>query len=291
MIADGCHRQMDPWLTHEVCVHRVLQETPGVATYEIAFTDSAVAACFRFLPGQFNMLYVPGVGESAISISSSAEDPHLLKHTIREVGGVTQSIANGGRGMKLGLRGPFGSSWPIETCFESGQALARDIIIVAGGIGLAPLRSVIYALCNHRHRVGRILLMVGARSPVDLLYQQEYQDWKRQGVEVQTTVDRATDDWRGSVGVVTSLMNQAKLDNPQQTIVMTCGPEVMMRYVAQAAQQRKIPASNIWLTLERNMNCAVGLCGHCQLGPEFLCKDGPVLPYPRVAHWLKVQGL
>jgi NAD(P)H-flavin reductase len=237
------------------------------------------------------MLYVPGVGEAAISISSSADAPSLLKHTIREVGGVTQSIAHGGRGMKLGLRGPFGSSWPIETCLESGHSTGRDIILAAGGIGLAPLRSVIYALISQRHRVGRIILMVGARSPFDLLYQQEYLEWKNDEVEIQATVDRGTDDWPGNVGVVTTLMHRVRLANPQQAIVLTCGPEVMMRYVAQAALQRKIPATNIWLTLERNMNCAVGLCGHCQLGPEFLCKDGPVLPYPRVAPWLKVQGL
>lgn len=271
----------------------VLPETPGVATYEIAFADPQVAQDYRFLPGQFNMLYVPGIGESAISISSSHLTPNVLRHTIREVGGVTNAIAAGGRGMALGLRGPFGSSWPIEACLSTANgepSIRKDVIIVAGGIGLAPLRSVVYALSHSRERVGRIVVLVGSRTAEDLLYHHEYSLWRELGVEVQTTVDRATDQWQGNVGVVTGLLNRLQLPYPERTIVMTCGPEVMMRYVVQSALQRKVPASNIWLSLERNMNCAVGLCGHCQLGPEFLCKDGPVLPYPRVANWLKVQA-
>ncbi len=283
----------DPWLSHAVRVQIVLPETPGVATYELVFTDPQIASSFRFLPGQFNMLYVPGVGEAAISISSSAHIPHVLRHTIREVGSVTQAIAAGGRGMPLGLRGPFGSNWPVDECIsDSAKSTARkDVIVVAGGIGLAPLRSVIYALCRKRDHLGRFVVMVGARSPNDLLYHHEYLLWREQGVEVQTTVDRATLDWQGNIGVVTGLLNRLVLSHPENTIVMTCGPEVMMRYVVQSALQRKILPSNIWLSLERNMNCAVGLCGHCQMGPEFLCKDGPVLSYPRVAEWLKVQAL
>jgi NAD(P)H-flavin reductase len=239
------------------------------------------------------MLYVPGIGEAAISISSAPHTPHLLRHTIRAVGGVTKAIAAGGRGMPLGLRGPFGSSWPMDSCLQSegNCVVKKDVIIVAGGIGLAPLRSVIYALCQQREQVGRIVVLVGARTPDDLLFHHEYAFWRKQGVEVQATVDRANADWHGNIGVVTGLLNRLILPQPDATIVMTCGPEVMMRYVVQSALQRKIQPTNIWLSLERNMNCAVGLCGHCQLGPEFLCKDGPVLPYSRVAQWLKVQAL
>jgi NAD(P)H-flavin reductase len=285
--------QANPWLTHSVRVQLVLTETPGVATYELVFIDPAVASEYRFMPGQFNMLYVPGVGEAAISISSAPHTPQVLRHTIREVGGVTQAIAAGGRGMSLGLRGPFGSHWPVDACLlpTNDCATKRDVIIVAGGIGLAPLRSAIYALCRHRDQVGRIVVMVGARTPNDLLFQQEYVLWREQGVEVQTTVDRATADWQGNIGVVTGLLNRLLLNHPENTVLMTCGPEVMMRYVVSSALQRKIPPSNLWLSLERNMNCAVGLCGHCQLGPDFLCKNGPVLPYTHVAPWLKVQAL
>jgi len=236
------------------------------------------------------MLYVPGIGESAISISSDPHSPQTLRHTIRAVGGVTQAIAKGGIGMSLGLRGPFGSHWPIDRCLPTNDG-QRDIIIVAGGIGLAPLRSVIYSLCRQRDRLGKVVVMLGAKWPEDLLYRNEYSSWKERGIEVQTTVDRATDDWHRNVGVVTALLNRWRVDRPKQTIVMSCGPEVMMRYVVQSALQHHVPASNIWVALERHMNCAVGLCGHCQLGPAFLCKDGPVLPYPRVVDWLKVQAL
>lgn len=283
----------DPWLSHAVCIQQVMPETPGVATYDLVFEDNEIGSNFRFSPGQFNMLYVPGIGEAAISISSDPHTPHLLRHTIRTVGGVTSAIAAGGRGMHLGLRGPFGSNWPIDSCLRSttANAFKKDVIVVAGGIGLAPLRPVIYALLRQRDQVGKIVVMVGARSQNDLLFHDEYMLWRKHGVEVQTTVDRATSDWHGNVGVVTGLLNRLVLSHPENTILMTCGPEVMMRYVVLAALQRKIPPSKIWISLERNMNCAVGLCGHCQLGPEFLCKDGPVLPYPRVAEWLKVQAL
>lgn len=282
----------NPWLAHSVRVRSVLQETPGVATYQLEFTDDTVGREFRFSPGQFNMLYVPGVGEAAISISGATQTANVLHHTIREVGDVTRAIARAGRGMSLGLRGPFGSSWPIEACLQSSsnRVHKKDVVVVAGGIGLAPLRSAIYSLCHHRSDVGRIVVMVGARTPSDLLYYDEYPQWKDQGIEIQTAVDRASEDWRGNVGVVTSLLNRLVLANPANCMVMTCGPEVMMRYVVQSAIHRKITTDNIWVSLERNMNCAVGLCGHCQLGPEFLCKDGPVLPYSRVANWLKVEA-
>lgn len=270
-----------------------MPETPGVATYDLVFEDHDIGSDFRFSPGQFNMLYVPGIGEAAISISSDPNTPHVLRHTIRAVGGVTNAIAAGGRGMQFGLRGPFGSNWPIDSCLlgTAASSIKKDVIVVAGGIGLAPLRSVIYALARQRDQVGRIVVMVGARTQNDLLFHDEYMLWRKNGVEVQTTVDRASSDWHGNVGVVTGLLNRLVLSHPANTILMTCGPEVMMRYVVLAALQRKILPSKIWISLERNMNCAVGLCGHCQLGSEFLCKDGPVLPYPRVAEWLKVQAL
>ncbi len=284
------HSRAEPWRSHTVRVQHVISETPGVATFELVFTDSEIARAYHFLPGQFNMLYMPGIGESAISISSNPNSPQTLRHTIRSVGGVTQAIAAAGKGSTLGLRGPFGSSWPIDLCLQN-TSIKEDVIIVAGGIGLAPLRSAIYALCQHRHRLGRINVLVGARSPADLLFQDEYSTWREQGIEVQSTVDRYSEQWQGNIGVVTSLLSRAVLSEPQNTILMTCGPEVMMRYVVHSALQRGIQAANIWLSLERNMNCAVGMCGHCQLGPEFLCKDGPVLPYHRVADWLKVQSL
>ncbi len=286
----NAHSNVESWRSHTVRVQHVIPETPGVATFELVFTDLEIAKAYHFLPGQFNMLYMPGIGESAISISSDPDSPQTICHTIRSVGSVTQAIAAAGKGSTFGLRGPFGSSWPIDPCVQS-TSIKKDVIIVAGGIGLAPLRSAIYALCQRRHQLGRITVMVGARSPNDLLFQDEYSTWREQGIEVQPTVDRYSERWQGNIGVVTTLLSRASISGPKSTVLMTCGPEVMMRYVVQSALQRGIPATNIWLSLERNMNCAVGLCGHCQLGPEFLCQDGPVLPYHRVADWLKVQAL
>jgi len=282
-------QQTDPWRTAAVTMKRVTNETPGVKTYDLEFVDAKLAAEFQFTPGQFNMLYVPGVGEAAISISGITE-AGLLRHTIRTVGSVTGELDRGEVGMSLGLRGPFGSGWPVEQLIDTAGE-RTNIILVAGGIGLAPLRSVISHLIRFRDCVDRVDVLIGARTPDDLLYAADHSSWSDRGISLQTTVDRATGLWRGHVGVVTLLLDRLAIPSPQSTILMTCGPEVMIRYVVQAAVLRGIPESSVWVALERHMNCAIGLCGHCQLGPEFVCKDGPVFPYDRVAHWLRVQGL
>jgi NAD(P)H-flavin reductase len=246
-----------------------------------------------FQPGQFNMLYVPGIGEAAISISGETKDG-LLQHTVRTVGSVTGALERGGVGLSLGVRGPFGTPWPVDS-FRSSQSVAPadrpNVILVAGGIGLAPLRSVITHLMRYRDEVDQVDVLFGARTPADLIFASEFATWADHGIRLQTTVDRADAAWSGHVGVVTVLLDRLAIGRPDSTILMTCGPEVMMRFVVQAATSRGIPESNIWVTLERNMNCAIGLCGHCQLGPEFVCKDGPVFRYDQIAPWLHVQGL
>ena len=165
------------------------------------------------------------------------------------------------------------------------------MILVAGGIGMAPLRSVIIHLMRHREPVNQVDVLLGARTPRDLIYASEFETWSDHGIGLQTTVDRADGTWSGHVGVVTLLLDRLEIGDPEATILMTCGPEVMMRFVVQAAVDARVPETNTWVTLERNMNCAIGLCGHCQLGPEFICKDGPVFRYDRIAPWLHVQGL
>lgn len=275
----------DPWLAYPVRVDRVTAETPGVATYDLVFDDEKLAATYEFRPGQFNMLYLPGVGEVAISISGDPADRSRLPHTIREAGNVTRTLAASGKGASLGLRGPFGSSWPLSQCE------GNDVVLVAGGIGLAPLRPVIYELLADRERFGDITLLYGSRTPEGLLYPAEYDHWRSGGLDMQTTVDRTNGSWQGQVGVVTLLLERLPLADAEKTIVLTCGPEVMMWYTIQSARGRGIPDENLYMSLERNMNCAVGLCGHCQFGPEFLCKDGPVFRYDRVAPILKVDDL
>jgi NAD(P)H-flavin reductase len=275
----------DPWLAHTVRIARVLPEIAGVQTYDLEFDDPAVAATFRYRPGQFNMLYLPGAGEAAISVSGDPADHARLRHTVREAGNVTHTLAALRAGDTLGLRGPFGSAWPVDA------SAGKDVLVVAGGIGLAPLRPVIYEVLGNPGRFDTLTVLHGARTPDGLLYPAEYDDWRRRGATVQTTVDRADTTWTGHVGVVTLLLDRLPLPRPEDTVVMICGPELMMWFTAQAALRRRVPVGNVWLSLERNMNCAVALCGHCQFGPHFVCREGPVLPFPKVAPYLRVEGL
>ena len=275
----------NPWLSHTIRIAEITPEIPGVATYQFAFADEQEAARYRFKPGQFNMIYLPGVGESAISLSANPVSRDRWSHTIRVAGNVTQALARLGTGDTLGLRGPYGSYWPVAEC------VSHDIVLVAGGIGLAPLRPAIYQIVDHRAEYGRVTLLHGARMPEGLLYTREYDDWRAHGIDVQTTVDRATAGWNGHVGVATLLLDRLPLPRPDQTTVFVCGPEVMMHFTAKSALARGIATRNLWLSSERNMQCAVGLCGHCQLGPTFVCKDGPVFGYDHIAPFLSIEGL
>jgi NAD(P)H-flavin reductase len=257
----------------------------GVSTYELAIRDDVARAQYRFAPGQFNMLYVPGAGEIAISVSDDPHNVDSCAHTIRVAGNVTRTLANMKTGETLGLRGPFGTGWPMAEC------IGRDIVLVAGGIGLAPLRPVILSVLHDRRKFGRLNLLFGARSPDMLLYEKQFEQWSREGWNVHTTVDRSRFGWRGNVGVVTLLLERLKTFDPRNAVLMCCGPEVMMRFTAMAARNRGMAFDQIWLSIERNMQCAVGLCGHCQLASEFVCKDGPVFRLDRIAPWLDVEGL
>ncbi|MCA9017746.1 MAG: FAD/NAD(P)-binding protein, partial [Planctomycetaceae bacterium] len=222
---------------------------------------------------------------SAISMSGNPEAHDTLLHTIRFAGNVTRSIAAMKVGDTLGLRGPFGTSWPLESCID------QDVILVAGGIGLPPLRPVIYRLLAERQKYGRLHLLYGARSPEMRLYTKEYPLWTEGGLDVRQTVDRSGPGWHGNVGVVPLLLERLETFDPARTILMICGPDLMMRFTARAALQMGMTARQIWVSTERNMQCAVGLCGHCQLGPEFICKDGPVFRYDQISPYMKVEGL
>jgi NAD(P)H-flavin reductase len=265
-------------------IRAVRAETPGVATYALTFDDPRIAGSYTFKPGQFNMIYLPGIGEAAISISSDAEEPGTLLHTVRQAGNVTRALARSQIGDQIGIRGPFGSAWPMEAL------RGQDIVIACGGIGIAPLRPAIYHIVRHRGDYGRVYLLYGARTPRDLLYAGEYDSWRNAGIDVETTVDVGETNWNGNIGVVPVLFYRLRLQ-PKQTHVLTCGPEIMMRFVIFEALARRVSAAQIHLTLERNMNCAVGLCGHCQLGPMFICKNGPVFTYEQLEPYMHVEDL
>ncbi len=262
-------------------VQRVARELADTWTLELAPHDGGGAIAFE--PGQFNMLYAFGIGESAISISGDPQRPAVLVHTVRAVGPVTRALCALRRDQVLGVRGPFGAGWPLRL------ALGKDVMVIAGGIGLAPLRPAVLDLLARRTRFGRVTLLVGARTPEDLLYARQLERWRaRFDLDVRVTVDSAGEDWRGEVGVVTKLVAGAQLD-PQAAVALVCGPEVMMRFAAQALLGRGLPAEAIHVSLERSMRCAVGVCGHCQLGPEFVCRDGPVFPWARIAALLQAR--
>lgn len=255
----------------------ITTEAQGISTYWFSFTDPKVQHMYRFEPGQFNMVYIPGFGEAAISISSDSENHSTLGHTIRFVGNVTRAVSHLKVGDIVGLRGPFGTVWPMQAME------GRDVIIAAGGIGLAPLRPVLYSIFRRRKDYGRIVLLYGARSPLDLLYRVELEQWsKLYQVDVLVTVDRGDSTWKGHIGVVTNLFSYIKLDSAA-TFAMVCGPEIMMQYTVQSVLQRGISPENLYVSMERNMKCAVGFCGHCQYGPYFICKDGPVFSYPQIS--------
>jgi NAD(P)H-flavin reductase len=262
---------------------RITPEAEGVLTLWLKFTTPQVQSRFHFEPGQFNMLYVPGYGEAAISLSSDPEAPdRLLGHTIRQVGDVTQAAGRLKVGDVVGIRGPFGTSWPLE-------ALAgMDIVIACGGIGLPPLRGALYSIVRNRARYGKVTLLYGARTPKDLMYPNEYEAWRQADIDVQLSVDRADGSWTGRVGVVPMWFYEFRLD-PHKTAVLTCGPEIMMRFVLYEALARRIPADKIYLSMERNMKCGQGACGHCQIGPYFVCKDGPVFPYSMLMKYFGLE--
>ena len=245
-------------------------------TFTLELVPKEDGSVLTFLPGQFNMLYVFGVGEIPISISGDPTRQDVLIHTTRAVGAVTKAMRNLKKHEVIGVRGPFGTHWPVE------EVTGSDIVIVAGGIGLAPLRPALYSLLSHREKYGKIVLLYGTRSPADLLYKNELERWRsRFDLEVYITVDRAMEGWRGNVGVVTTLIRKSPFD-PDNTVAMVCGPEVMMRYTVMELNKRGVQLPNVYVSMERNMKCAVGLCGHCQLGNVFICKDGPVFRYDMI---------
>jgi len=236
-----------------------------------------------FEPGQFNMLYAFGIGEVPISMSANATDDGLFVHTVRDVGAVSGAIARLETGATVGVRGPFGSYWPVRA------AEGADLIIVAGGLGLAPLRPAIREVLASRQRYGRIIVLIGSRTPKDLLFKEELEEWRRRlDVDIDVTVDHADPGWHGNVGVVPALIGRAAFD-PQEAIALVCGPEVMMRFTVSALHEAGVAPDRIYLSVERNMKCAIGLCGHCQFGPTFICKDGPVMRYDRIADFFTVK--
>lgn len=283
LVVNGVATPADPMIPIPYRVERVRRELSDTFTLHLAPADGSPGN--GFLPGQFNMLYAFGVGEAAISISGDSKSGLPLIHTVRSVGPVTRAINSLRRGAILGVRGPFGSAWPV-TASEG-----ADVILISGGVGLAPLRPAIYQLLANRERYGDIYIYYGARTPEDILFLDELQKWRsRFDLMVDVTVDRASGSWGGKVGVVTHLLTRANFD-PFESIALICGPEVMMRYTIKTLNGLGISNDHIYVSMERNMKCAVGFCGHCQFGPYFVCKDGPVFRFDHIEDLFEIREL
>jgi NAD(P)H-flavin reductase len=259
----------------------VENEAPGVYTFWMKFKDPKIQEAYSFEPGQFNLLSVPGYGEAAISISSDIEDKDKIGHTIRMAGNVTNAIGRLNIGDTLGIRGPFGTAWPVK------ELTGKDIYMAAGGIGLPPLRPAIYHIIKNRADYGKVVVLYGARNPAELQFSSEFDTWRDADIDVMVTVDRADETWEGTVGVVPMLFYRLRMDST--SVAFTCGPEIMMRFVVYEALARRLRPENIFVSFERNMKCGFGSCGHCQLGPYFVCKDGPVFSYDQLEPYFNVE--
>ncbi len=272
---------MNPYLPREAEIVGRTEESPNTFTLELRLTDGQP---YDFAPGQFNMLYLYGSGEVPISIVADAEDSGVLTHTVRALGRVTNGMAALKVGERIGLRGPYGRGWPMR------QAQDHDVIVVTGGLGCAPSVSIIHHILTHRERYGHLSILQGVKHTDDLIWRSQYDLWaKMPDVQVLLAADVAEPGWHGHVGLVTALFDHLRFE-PDRSIAMLCGPEMMMRASAEGLHNRGLAAEEIFLSMERNMQCAVGHCGHCQMGGQFVCKDGPVFPWPEVRELLGVRG-
>jgi sulfhydrogenase subunit gamma (sulfur reductase) len=269
---------------HAATVVSRTQESPTIFTLQLRLDDAAAQAAYRFAPGQFNMLYLFGVGEVAISIMSDPGDRHGIGHTIRAVGRVTQGLSGLQPGDRVGLRGPFGRGWPLQ---EIG---GHDLVLVLGGLGCAPVVSVIHYVLKRRERFGKLVIIQGVKHTEDLIWREQYDRWAAlPDTQVLVAADEGAALWPWHVGRVTELFALARF-NPERAAAMMCGPEGMMRAAADSLLQRGLPESRLFLSMERNMQCAVGRCGHCQLGGAFVCRDGPVFSWGQVKSLLAHRG-
>jgi NAD(P)H-flavin reductase len=281
MNASNC---LDAGPPHAATVLARIQESPTIFTLQLRLDDAAAQAAYRFAPGQFNMLYLYGVGEVPISIMSDPEERDLIGHTIRALGRVTRGLAALKPGDRVGLRGPFGRGWPLQ---EVGGC---DVVLVTGGLGCAPVVSVIHYVLRRRERFGKLVIIQGVKHAEDLIWREQYDRWaKLPDTQVLVAASEGAALWPWHVGRVTELFSLANFD-PGCAVAMMCGPEGMMRSAADALLARGLPESRLYLSMERNMQCAVGRCGHCQFGGAFVCRDGPVFNWGEVKPLLAHKG-
>lgn len=265
-----------PFLPYQTKIKSIKDETNDVKTYTMGFMDDEMHHHYNYKPGQFNMLSIAGLGECAVSLSSTPNGEGEFTHTVRSVGRVTNKLSTLESGSIIGIRGPYGRPWPID------ELVGKNVIIVAGGIGLAPLRPVVLNIINNRNMYKKVELLYGVKMADQFLFTDEYQEWQKNNVDVNLTVDMgSTNEWPYHTGVVTTLFDKLK-SRPANTVALLCGPDVMMQFCTLELLRSGFSDNQIFLSLERRMDCAVRMCGHCMLGPKFVCQDGPVFNYSEI---------
>ncbi|MBI2779820.1 MAG: FAD/NAD(P)-binding protein [Gammaproteobacteria bacterium] len=275
---------MNPHLPWEAEVVERIQESPTIFTLRLRLVDEEARKAYRFAPGQFNMVYLYGAGEVPISIASDPQDTNLLGHTIRAVGRVTEGLSRLATGERLGLRGPYGRGWPLA------EAEGKDIVVVTGGLGCAPVVGVINYIIMRRERFGRLTVIQGVKHAEELIWRERYAYWNTlPDTQVLLAADHGGPLWPWHVGLVTEVFDQMEIA-PERTVAMMCGPEGMMRAAVRNLTERGLAEDSIYLSMERNMQCAIGQCGHCQFGASFICRQGPVFAYFRIKELLGVRG-
>ncbi len=272
------------YLPQEAEIVRFVQESPTIFTLHLRLTDPVAHAAYTYHPGQFNMLYLYGVGEVAISIVSDPEHEDLLIHTINRVGRVTKGFAQLKQGQRIGIRGPFGRGWPLR------EAEGQDLIIVSGGLGCAPVVSVINYLLRRRERFGHVTIVQKVKHVDEFIWPERYERWQQvPDTKVLVASTAGAPNWRWEVSPRIKVIEEVEVHD-NRTIVMMCGPEGMMRSAAEHLIEKGVDANSVYMSMERNMQCAVGHCGHCQFGASFICKNGPVYAYPEIKDLLAVRG-
>jgi len=272
------------YLPHEAIIIERIQEAPGLFTLRLKFTDTKIQENYTFKPGQFNMLYLYGVGEIAISIVSDPEDSHIIDHTIRVVGRVTRGMTNLKKGDRIGMRGPYGRGWPLS------ESINKDIVVVTGGLGCAPVVSVINYIEQRREQFGRLNIIQGIKHSADFIWKDRYDKWRElPDTNVLLASDVGDAIWPWHVGPVTALFDQLEFDVDNVSVMM-CGPQGMMHVTCNHMLDNGVASSQLFLSMERNMQCAVGHCGHCQYGDKFICKDGPVFSYDKIHDLFETKG-
>jgi sulfhydrogenase subunit gamma (sulfur reductase) len=271
------------YLPHIAVIEKIIDETPGIRNFHFNFKDKALKESFTFESGQFGEYSIFGIGEATFCISSSPTRRDHLEFAVQRAGKVTNALHRLGVGAEIGFRGPFGNSFPLD------YLAGKNLVFVAGGIGLAPLRSLVWNVIDNRAKYGDVSIIYGARSPADLCFKYDLEAWGKDAtLKMTTTVDRGTDEWKGNVGFVPAVTEKVA-PSPKNAVAIVCGPPVMIRFTFPVLEKLGFTPENMITTLEKRMKCGIGKCGRCNIGEIYVCRDGPVFSYARIKSFISSE--